>query len=278
MRSIIFPVFFISLIMLSLSCNDDTGSNNNKAIKLLPQKISIEYGASDKRVLTYDYDKNRRLTGYTETNIFGNSIELLDIETICKITYNEENQIDSLIITPRLLNDNNTNNIAYLPVNDTILFKHNDKIIKIKRKNKKDEEITINSKGEAIFYKYYGDTNAGLQITNTYLYDHKGNITDITINNGSSASYTPYKYFYDNKNGIFSHVNTPEWFLLIMLNQDLNYTNNFNEYTDYEGNKCTVRHIYNDNDYPVFSKIESPNTNPGVNSATPIIIEYITGD
>jgi len=276
MKVLILLTLMTSVFLLG-SCTDDNSTNNNIALKLLPQKITIEYEASNKRIYTYKYDDLNRLTGYTETNFFGNSIDLEDMETICKITYNAENKIDSLIIMPRLLNDDNINSLAYLPVNDTITFKHKADKITIKRKNKKNETITINPEGEAIEYKYYGGAKNNLLITNTYVYDHKGNISDISISTGTNTPYSPYKYIYDNKNGIFNQVNTPQWFLLIMLNQDLNYVNNFKEYTDYEGSKWIVKHAYNEYNYPVFTKIENQEAGQILDSGAPTTIDYISG-
>ncbi len=77
----------------------------NSSARLLPSKISTEYEASNRRTYTYSYDASNRLVEYVETSLYGNNTGLEDIETTCKIIYNEQNNIDSLIISPHFIND-----------------------------------------------------------------------------------------------------------------------------------------------------------------------------
>ncbi len=140
--------------------------------------------------------------------------------------------------------------------NDTVVFEYQGEEILVKYKNKKSEKIFINPRREVVAYEYYSGADGELKITNTYQYDDKGNIMRIVINNGIDKPYIPYTYTYDNRNGIFKNVNVPQWFMVIMLDQRFNMSNNYKEYSDYDGCKWLMEYSYNKDDYPIFRRIE----------------------
>lgn len=252
---ILLSVFMLAGIYLFVSCSDTDNGQTNSSMRLLPVKISTDIEASNKRTYTYAYDTSNRLVEYVETSLFGNNIGLEDMETTCKIVYNEHNDIDSLIITPRLLNDfGGIDSSVYDLVNDTVLFEYKGEEVIVRYRNKKDEKIYINSRREVVAYEYYSGIDGLLKITNTYEYDDKGNILKIVINNGVDKPYIPYVYAYDNRNGIFKNVNIPQWFMVIMLDQRFNMANNYKEYSDYDNCKWIMEYSYNKNDYPIFKK------------------------
>lgn len=239
-----------------ISCTDEN-SDMNSTLKYLPVKIEVEYEASNKHTYSYKYDKANRLVEYVETSLFGNNIGLEDMETRCRIVYNDDNNIDTLIISPRLLEEYpDIDNSLYELINDTVLFEYNDREITVKYRNKKDEKILVNINREVISYEYYSGPDAELKITNTYQYDNKGNIQRIVINNGVDKPYVPYTYTYDKRNGIYKNVNIPQWFMAIMLDQRFNMSNNYKEYWDVDGYKWTMEYGYDKNDYPVFMKVK----------------------
>lgn len=242
-------------VCLFISCSDPDSNQTNSSAKLLPSKISTEIEASNKRTYTYSYDSSNRLVEYVETSLFGNNVGLEDMETTCKIVYNAHNSIDSLIISPLLLDGfADINNSIYALVNDTVLFEYKGEEIIVKYKNKKDEKVYINSRHEVIAYEYYSGIEGTLKITNTYEYDDKGNILKIVIDNGIDKPYIPYVYTYDNHNGIFKNVNIPQWFMVIMLDQRFNMANNYKEYSDYDNCKWIMEYSYSKDDYPIFKK------------------------
>ncbi|HCO66249.1 MAG TPA: hypothetical protein DIT04_00575 [Dysgonomonas sp.] len=235
------------------SCTDNDGNHVNSSVKLLPAKIQVEYELSNKYIYTYKYDSTNRLVEYVETSLFSNNIGMEDMETRCKIVYNQDNTIDSLIISPRFLEEHpDIDGYVYAMASDTVLFEYSEQEIIVKYRNKQEEKIRINPKQEVVAYEYYGGIDGKLKITNTYQYDENGNIVRIVINNGIDSPYIPYTYNYDNCNGIFRHVNVPQWFMVIMLDQRFNMVNNFKEYSDIDGYKWTMDYSYNKHDYPEF--------------------------
>lgn len=254
---ILLSVLILAGTILS-SCSDADGNHVNSSMRLLPVKISTESEASNRRTYTYKYDTSNRLIEYVETSLFGNNIGLEDMETTCKIVYNEQNNIDSLIISPHLINDfADIDNSLYALVSDTVVFEYQGEEVLVKYKNKKDEKIYINSRREVVAYEYYSGVAGKLKITNSYEYDDKGNILRIVINNGVDKPYIPYTYAYDNRNGIFKNVNVPQWFMVIMLDQRFNMSNNYKEYSDYDGYKWLMEYGYNRDDYPIFRRIKN---------------------
>jgi hypothetical protein len=238
------------------SCADSENNHVNSSLKLIPAKIDVEYEASNRHTYTYKYDGDNRLVEYVETSLYGNNTGLEDMETRCKIVYNDENNIDTLIISPRLLEDYaDIDNSLYELINDTVMFEYQGQEVTVKYKKKKDEKILINPNREVVRYEYYGGIDNELKITNTYEYDDQGNILRIVINNGVDQPYIPYTYTYDKRNGIYKNVNIPQWFMAIMLDQRFNMSNNYKEYWDVDGYKWTMEYSYDKNDYPVFMKV-----------------------
>ncbi|MDL2214688.1 hypothetical protein LJC00_00675 [Dysgonomonas sp. OttesenSCG-928-M03] len=271
-------MLIIAGIVFFNSCNDEDGNHINSAAKLLPSKITTEYEGGNKRIYTYQYDDDNRLAEYREISYFGNNVSLEDMETICKITYSDDSKIDSLIIIPQLLDPDKSRNITSeisSLVNDTILFEYEGQIVTVKYRNKEDEQILINSKGEVTAYKYYAGINNLRSITNTFEYDNKGNITKTIRNNGIAPSLSPYTYIYDKRNGIFRNMDVPQWFLVIMLNIDFNLVNNYQQYTDYEGGKWAIEYEYNNDDYPEYSTTKYSGASKIRVSEAPTTYEYI---
>jgi len=271
-------LFIISGMVLFHSCAEDN-EHINSSLRLLPSKIVTEYEASNKYIYTYEYDDLNRLTEYKEIGLFANNIVMEDMETTCKIVYNSNNEIDSLIITPRLLDPEKSRDISgeiYSLVNDTILFEYEGQVINIKYRNKKDEQILINSRNEVTAYKYYGGADENIAITNIFEYDNKGNIIQSTISNSTSSSNIPSTYIYDRRNGAFKNVNAPQWFLVIMLNTEFNLSNNYQQYTDYEGNKWIMEYEYNNDDYPIHRTTLFEGKSKMKVSEAPTKIEYIS--
>jgi len=277
MKSILLVFLTILGIFSFTSCMDsENNSHVNSSVRLLPAKIITEHEASSRRIFTYNYDENNRLISYVETSLFGNNIGLEDMETACRITYNSSNEIDSLIIIPRLLNDfADVNNTMSAFVNDTIVFDYEGQEISINYKNKDKETIMVDPQGNVLSYKYNGGAEGELEITNHYHYDDAGNITKVSIHNGIESPYIPYTYNYDKRNGIFKNINVPQWFLVIMLNQNFNLLNNYNEYIDYDGGSWSIEYDYNSDDYPIFRRIAYDGTDKIKVSEAPTRIDYI---
>lgn len=247
-------------LFLYTSCSDADGNHVNSSLRFLPAQIDVEYEASNRHTYTYKYDESNRLVEYVETSLFGNNIGLGDMETRCKIVYNDQDKIDSLIISPRLLEDYaDIDNSLYELINDTVLFEYQGEEVIVKYKHKRNEKIRINPKGEVVAYEYYAGIDNELKITNTYEYDDKGNILRIVINNGIDKPYIPYTYTYDKRNGVYRNVNIPQWFLVIMLDQRFNMSNNYKEYSDVDGYKWMMDYSYDKNDYPVSMKVRGDN-------------------
>lgn len=254
--------YWISLLLtatasLFVSCSSDDDYSYNQPVsdtRLLPIEIVTEYNNRNKLVNTYRYDNDNRLTEYTESRYFGNDIAREDMETICKISYNAKGEVDTLIIIPRLLNDNeNINSKISELASDTITFGYQGQHIQIKRKDERKEEVFVNPKGEVTSYKYCSPLESEKLVTVLYQYDNKGNIAQI-ISRDSQLNETITNYSYDKQNGIFRCVNTPQWFLVIMLNLNFDYQNNCKKYTGYQDGLLDMVYEYNNDGYPVFYK------------------------
>lgn len=257
-------------------CSDDENKGVNSDFKLLPSKISTDYRSSAKRVYSYNYDENNRLVEYKETRFYGTDISLQDIETTCKIIYKPDNRIDSMIITPRLVNiDPTIANSLYELVNDTIVFEYDGQSIFAKSRGRITDRITIDHEGRVLTHHYTMEDDRVYNVSVSYQYDNKGNVSKYTIDNGVDAPVDPYVYSYDAKNGIFQAVNTPQWFLSIMINQEFNFLNNYKEYMDYNGNKWVMEYEYNNEGYPVYFRIKYGGEGHYLLDDSPTSVKYI---
>ncbi len=271
----------LSILLLAIGafaltgCSGEDDSMNSSA-RLLPSKVSAQYRASAKRIYSYKYDESNRMTEYKETRYYGNDISLQDIETTCKIIYGGNNRIDTMIIIPRLINiDTTLADMLYELVNDTITFDYKADTIIAKRKNKTNEEIVVDSQGYVYSHQYVIEGDLTKQVKVDYQYDNNGNIQKYIVNSEDEAE-APYMYYtYDSRNGIFRNVNTPQWFLVIMINQEFNFLNNYKEYVDNKGNKWGIEYKYNSDDYPVYFRSQYGGEGHILVDEAPYTVEYI---
>ncbi|MCD8072234.1 MAG: hypothetical protein LUE10_03500, partial [Alistipes sp.] len=107
---------------------------------------------------------------------------------------------------------------------------------------------TVDSKGRLLFQ----DNLTGYKET-TYTYDGKGNITSLTIQPWEDDRISTNIFTHDNKNGIFRHVSTPGWYLVLEFSKLPSLFNNFTGEYDQSGKNLlfSYTNTYNSNDYPV---------------------------
>lgn len=267
----------VGVFALKGCSNDDDSKDVISDVRLLPVKISTDYRSSAKRIYSYDYDGNNRLTEYRETRYYGTDISLQDIETTCRIIYGDDNRIDSMIISPLLINiDTVLANSLYELVSDTIVFSYEGQFVFAKRNGKVTDQISVGYDGRVLVHKYtLQDEKQIYDMTVNYQYDNNGNIHKYTIDNGIDAPQDLYTYSYDKKNGIFRFVNTPQWFLTIMINQEFNFLNNYKEYMDNNSNRWAVVYEYNNESYPVYFRVKYEGEGHMLLDDSPSSVNYI---
>lgn len=115
-------------------------------------------------------------------------------------------------------------------------------------------EINIDSQGRIVDRKDYEKGNEELVSASSYSYDQKGNISTEEYKNNRRLTYT-----YDNQNGVFSHINAPQWFIVSVLSLKTGFYNNAKETKTYafgtEGYTdpitLNMTYTYNANGYPI---------------------------
>lgn len=245
-KHLIFIILSSFILLFATACSDDNDEYipsfpGGTEAKLLPVKI---YDGDNKILEEFTYDELNRLTEYNKFRI---DTEILD-KTAGKsktdglsILYNEIGDISEVLIdrgtyTERKVLTYNGSEIriednSYLNVIET-----------------QDRNLVVNRILSVAAIKEI------LQV-NRYTYDQYKNIKSETFKGGDGRNYK-----YDDKNGIFSQVNTPQWFLINYLFKDSNLKNNRIQespfYINAKGDTIRDRQIfkynyeYNNNGYP----------------------------
>lgn len=188
-------IFFV----LSLACggfsscsDDDDGLLNEK---LLPSKIKSSNGES---VVRFTYDEQNRLIKVNTTEIFDG-----EQTSELKIYYDELNKINQAVKTS-----------SYGDGEEDIIRFSYEGANKISYTYKDKENVllaegrgVIDSKGNLVWYekKTYGIYASSAVYD--YEYDNDGNVIRTVVDEKYAEAHK-----YDNKNGIFRYVNTPQWF------------------------------------------------------------------
>lgn len=93
--------------------------------------------------------------------------------------------------------------------------------------------------------------------TEEYKYNDKGNISEYTYIRGAKEYTKTEKYSYDTYNGIYKHVNIPQWLFIVLFN-NTGQTNNIKEINILQGDKFVPfgKNINNYNSSGYVSEVE----------------------
>lgn len=234
--NLFYPVILVCII-LSSSCSDnEDGIYTDPNAKLLPIKIS--YSKSNRSYYTYDASNRliEILSSYKFDNEFVGSYSFL-----YEIKYTADNKVDSLYKTMGPYQTRTT----YVP-NDTIGFDYDG--LKITATSKFSVlEMTIDEQGQVLTASLKPTIlSGGLSWERLYEYDSTGNISRCTLKYSTGETYV-INYTYDNRNGIFKNVNTPQWLLVTQLDENCIINNEIYE----NGNMNTnISYKYSASGYP----------------------------
>lgn len=238
-------VTFISLFMLACADDADDGQEFPGGIdtKLLPIKIS---GVTNNWERIFQYDTFNRLTDISLYSKVGGK-RVLSSEQ--KIIYNDQGQIANVL--DRIKYDNG-------PQSHTSSIKYDGLKIRVEG-DFNTTDIDVDKDGRILKMQQYSiyaysDITSEDYLDYTYQYDAEGNIIEKTRNYTNGSYYTD-NYSYDKNKGIYSSINTPQWFLVLYLSENM-LTNNFiksqPEIADFVNVGINnVSYTYNSNGYPV---------------------------
>lgn len=230
-----------TIILTAFSCSDDDESDykvfpGGTSAKLLPIKIKGEKGIAE---YYYEYDADNRLVSKkTVWPLAGKN----NYSTLT-ISYDDEGRI--------IGTTNKDEN--FVENNYTFSYSYNDSEITVKSipASLRNLKIIIDEEGKMLKSEQFTDEGNLYSVMN-YEYDNQGNI----INTNDSRDLK-----YDDKNGIFKHVNVPQWFLATQLYELYCFKNNVVEETYRTSYKITdtelsvggfkIKYTYNENGYPV---------------------------
>lgn len=226
MRKIFYLLSTIALCSVFLSCEKD--SDNISQDKLLPSKMvhGGDWGPSESQ---YYYDNLNRLIR-TENKDLGNT------RSTQIFIYSESGELTSVKRTSDTYADQET---TFTRQGNTITAVSNTQI----------RTITLNDNDLPVKCVDVQKEN-GYTDTTIYEFDSRGNIIRSTYEDPESAndgSSTTYKY--DNRNGVYRHVNVPTWYKCLYLWASAN-----NKTGSWDSDRDFVPEItitYNEKDYPV---------------------------
>lgn len=249
----------VSLLLLMSACSDDDDMQEwpgGTSAKLLPVKISGKVNGNQQ---VFEYDNDNRLTAeiyYTKSN--GKTAKYSEF----RIEYDSQGRIAKAV--NQIVNgESNTYTFTYDGSKITILDTYY------------TNYIDIDAQGRILKKEQYYNTNQQLAVEYNYSYDQKGNVAIENL-----RSNTIYTYTYDSQNGIFSCINTPQWFIVSMLGRVGVIYNNYTEleisYPDDSYHiSSKITYTYNKNGYPI--KYIVPN-NSGCGTPplpeTDFVVEY----
>ena len=239
-----FKLCLVLVFLFMVACSDENRMHNfpgGTSARLLPVKVSGEKNGGQ-TILIYDnYNRLVNCSYYLKSG--GGLSKYSEL----KIEYDTDGCIKKAI-EQTSGGENNTYLFTYdesqIVIQDTYYTRY----------------IDADAQGRILGMKQSYNNDRNTSVVYNYSYDQKGNITKYDLNNNY------YSYVYDNYNGIYSYVNTPQWFLVIMLGKSNFVYNNCTEIYTYsldENGKeqapvtFKLTYTYNDNGYPV--KYHIPN-------------------
>src|SRR5690554_2629951 len=239
MKKVILSAFVLAGILFT-SCdkNDDDTSGNNEAV---PAKMS-----SEDSNIEFSYDNQNRLIKLTDVSEGTHGQITYSYSTIAELEYNGEELTKITEVYNSTYNGNQTSSTTeytFSKSNNTITVYY--KMVDDGSTYTGSESLQIDEKGYLITNEDY-----------LYFYNSKGNIVKISDEDTESL------FEYDDKNGIFKNVKTPQWILehffdigVFFINNPVKYTYKDVEYPE-DNETVSINYRYNASGYPI--KMNAP--------------------
>jgi len=255
------PVFF-------LACNDDDGPDLTE--KYIPSKIVVESKEnSDKYVFSFNYDEYNRINTLDQIYYTGDT---KTTEVSYKFVYKGNVQVDTLFKETKYLEPGIDPGYSLTDRKDTAVIEYSENKVTINWINiyyvlgnepetplPVYDEVELNGDGLISKFKLFS-----MESDYIYEYDTQKNISKFSGVLGDNEIVTSFDLTYDDKNGAFENIATPQWALISLLNDLINPTdhrfnfNFINNPVNYSGadisSVCTYE--YNDQGYPITQEIE----------------------
>lgn len=239
----LFVSCILSLSFLTFSCSDDDNDGifpGGTSAKLLPTVIKGEKGIFESY---YQYDSRNRLI--SKKDVWPRDGKR---SSTYEVSYDTEGRISKMVQTDS----------KYTADNRILTYVYDGSKVTVQSDNPAQADFIVEIDDQGKVLKFQSAPNEGSSsYTENYDYDTNGNIKGIQK---SGRKYRSYRY--DNKNGIFKHINMPQWFIVTQLNELYMFNNNITEeiVSDSSQEKAELRgivdegykitYVYNENGYP----------------------------
>lgn len=241
-------LMFSTLAFVSCNNSDDNSVNQDSGI-YLPTKFE-----SDENVQTFIYDSENRLIESKDIEDDGSRINVVTF------VYANGQLVSAKEVTTEAGNDQ-----TYVSTEDYTFTYQNNEVTVV-------NVYTSNWSNNTQTSIYTIDANGKLQTGNGVFvtYDSRGNITKLVEGD------VEYTYTFDDKNGMFKNVNSPQWAFYLLLEGlhifDINNATKliYKDSEDAEGGFSNITYQYNSANYPVKMNITGSD-----NFSNSITIEYL---
>lgn len=242
-------LMFSTLAFVSCNNSDDNNTGVDESGIYLPTKFE-----SEENVQTFVYDSENRLI---------ESKDILEDGSYSKVVtfvYTNKQLVSAKEVTTEIGDEQ-----TYVSTEDYTFTYQNNEVTVV-------NVYTSNWGNNTRTSVYTIDSNGKLQSGNdvTVVYDSNGNITKLVEDDFENT------YTYDNKNGIFKNVNTPQWAFYLLLDGFHNFDiNNVTKLTykdseDAEGGYSNITYQYNSANYPIKMNVIGSD-----NFSNSITVEYL---
>lgn len=239
MKKIVLSAFVLAGLMFT-SCDksDDETSGNNEVV---PVKMS-----SEDSNMELSYDDQNRLVKLSDTSEGTHGQMTYSYSSVSELEYSGEELTKITEVYNSIYNENQTSSTTeytFSKSNNTITVYY--KMVDDGSTYTGSESLQIDEKGYLITNEDY-----------LYFYNSKGNIVKISDEDTESL------FEYDDKNGIFKNVKTPQWVLehffdigVFFINNPVKYTYKDVEYPE-DNETVSINYQYNASGYPI--KMNAP--------------------
>jgi len=258
MKKILFSALALSVLsFISCSKSDDNNSNEENSTSVyLPVKIT-----SENYVSTFTYDGKNQLIETKEADLE------TDYSSVATFVYNDAELTSAKKVTTEIEKKADGTEKTYVSIVDYIFVYQDNKVTVTKKTNYNGSDTT-----NTLVSEYNINQDGKLLSGNnlTFTYDDKGNLTK-EVNQWSESTYQ-----FDDKNGIFKSVKTPQWTFYVVIGDFYEFkVNNVTKTLTKETGETSVEtstmtYQYNSANYP--AKINIVGSDNYSNSVT---IEYI---
>lgn len=238
MSRIISYLVIIAGVLSFGGCNTDneTDPYDKLYIELLPSKITNNLNTET----SLAYDRINRITNVIQKTINDQTDEYTKSYSI---SYNAQGQIDTLFVDELKLSAQQDTLQAR---SYEVVYTYQNNTIHVKDEPFLNRTIEVDNSGRILHHEVVYRQTDGFTYTRTYDYEYtdaNNNISQCIEKSIDAENTITYKY--DEMKGLFSRVNTPQWFLVDVLNIRSGFKNNCIQEAS-----VAISYTYADNKYP----------------------------